>query len=78
VKAKKRRAIERLVRGYARSEFQAQTMPGVFHVLSVRFEEGRALDIPYEPWRPRQTINLPGRWVRDEDPLSNVPPLDLP
>lgn len=37
-----------------------RTMGGVYHVLSIRFSDGRGIDIPYEPWRPKQTINIRG------------------
>ena len=44
----------------------ARTVGGYYHVLTLRFEKSdRAVDIPFEPWAPRQTITLPGRWVED-------------
>jgi hypothetical protein len=37
-----------------------------FSVLTIRFEN-RAVDIPYQPWSPRASVTLPGRWVQDTD-----------
>lgn len=47
---------------------EARTIGGVFHVLSIRFADGRGIDIPYDPWRPRQKIALPGIYDPEATP----------
>jgi hypothetical protein len=61
MKPRKRAEIEEIVR--AAIEFKSTR--GEFHVLSVKFEDGKSVEIPFLPWRPRSEITLPGRWETD-------------
>lgn len=49
-----------------RHQFEMASSSVGFSVLSITFEN-RSVDIPYQPWRPRQSITLPGRWVQEGD-----------
>jgi hypothetical protein len=64
VKAKKKAEIAVIARQAARDLLADPGAP--FHVLSVRFADGQGIDIPYQPWKPRQTLDIPGKWVRDD------------
>lgn len=37
-----------------------------YSVITITFSDGKAIDIPFQPWRPRQSVSLPGRWEKDE------------
>lgn len=55
------------VRSMVKQEFAMQAAGRGYSVITIRFADGRAVDIPYLPWQPRQTLDLPGRWVKDDE-----------
>jgi len=58
MKPKKRVEVAKVVRDILNDP----AMP--YHVLTVTFEDGQSIDVPYQPWKPRQSLSLPGKWVR--------------
>ena len=64
MKAKKIHSL--VVNEVARQLDLAQTNPSL-STLTVHFDN-KAVSIPYQPWRPRTDVTLPGRWVDGEEP----------
>ena len=62
MKPAKRAKLEATVRQELRR--QQEAMP--FHILTITFADGQAIDLPYQPWHPRQRLELPGRWIERE------------